>query len=217
MSFYKNLGINESKLRFHPHGENELAHYAKSAFDIEYEFPIGWQEFEGIHNRTDYDLKRHMEFSGKNLVYTDEVNKKKYVPYIIETSAGCDRFLLVTLVDAYREDKENDRIVMSFHNKIAPVKVAVLPLMKKEPLTEYAERIYDIFSEQTQYTVQYDLTGSIGKRYRRQDEIGTPFCITVDFDSLDNKSVTVRHRDSMKQDRVPVESLVQYINDHYNK
>jgi glycyl-tRNA synthetase len=213
MNYYKSLGITESKLRFHEHGKGELAHYAKQAFDVEYEFPIGWQEIEGIHNRTDFDLKRHMEYSGKNLMYQDEINNEKYLPYIIETSAGCDRSLLAVLVDAYREEPEHERVVLGFSNKLAPVKLAILPLMKKEELTNYAKTIHEAFMKETNYSVQYDVTGSIGKRYRRQDEIGTPLCVTVDFDSLEDKSVTVRHRDSMAQDRIPVEGLVRYIKD----
>jgi glycyl-tRNA synthetase len=213
MNYYRSLGITESKLRFHEHGKGELAHYAKQAFDVEYEFPIGWQEIEGIHNRTDFDLKRHMEYSGKNLMYQDEVNNEKFVPYIIETSAGCDRSLLAVLVDAYREEPEHERVVLGFSNKLAPVKLAILPLMKKEELTNYAKTIHETFIKETNYSVQYDVTGSIGKRYRRQDEIGTPLCVTVDFDSLEDKAVTVRHRDSMAQERIPVEGLVRYIKD----
>ena len=217
MQFYKDLGITQSKLRFHQHGEGELAHYAKQAFDIEYEFPIGWQEIEGIHNRTDFDLGRHMKLSGKNLQYRDESTNETYTPYIIETSSGCDRFLLVTLADAYREDPENERIVMSFHNSLAPVKVAVLPLMKKEPIDNYARQIYEMFQKHTNYAMQYDVTGSIGKRYRRQDEIGTPFCVTIDFDSLEDKKVTVRHRDSMAQERIAVDNLLSYVDEQMNK
>ena len=217
MQFYKDLGITHSKLRFHQHGEGELAHYAKQAFDIEYEFPIGWQEIEGIHNRTDFDLGRHMKFSGKNLQYRDELSNETYTPYIIETSSGCDRFLLVTLADAYREDPDNERIVMSFHNSLAPIKVAVLPLMKKEPIDNYARQIYEMFQKHTNYAMQYDVTGSIGKRYRRQDEIGTPFCVTIDFDSLEDKKVTVRHRDSMAQERIAVDNLLSYVDEQMNK
>ena len=217
MKYYMSLGVTGSKLRFHEHGKGELAHYAKQAFDVEYEFPIGWQEIEGIHNRTDFDLKRHMEYSGKNLMYQDDISNEKYLPYIIETSAGCDRSLLAVLVDAYREEPEHERVVLGFSNKLAPVKLAILPLMKKDELTSYAKSIHDAFMKETNYSVQYDVTGSIGKRYRRQDEIGTPFCITVDFDSLEDKSVTVRHRDSMAQDRIPVEGLVRYISDELAK
>ncbi|MBN1113711.1 MAG: glycine--tRNA ligase [Oligoflexia bacterium] len=215
MDFYRRHGITEGKLRFHQHGEGELAHYAKVAYDIQYEFPIGWQEFEGIHNRTDFDLKRHMEYSGKNLNYTDEISGEKYIPYIIETSAGCDRFLLVSLVDSYWEDTENERIVMKFHKDLAPVKLAILPLMKKEPLVAYAKEIYDNVYNETDFNMQIDFTGSIGKRYRRQDEIGTPYCVTIDFESLEDKKVTVRDRDLMTQERIPVESLVKYLKDNF--
>ena len=219
MKFYKSLGITNDKLRFHQHAGGELAHYAKDAYDIQYEFPIGWQEVEGIHNRTDFDLGRHMKYSTKNLMYNDEVTNEKYTPYIIETSAGCDRFLLVALVDAYREEKDNEgiRVVMGFHNKLAPVKLAILPLMKKDPVEPYAKEIYDMFIKNTNYNVQYDVTGSIGKRYRRQDEIGTPYCATVDFDSIEDKKVTVRHRDTMAQDRIPVDNLIAFIDDQMKK
>ncbi len=212
MAYYVGLGIDANKLRFHQHVKGELAHYAKDAYDIEYEFPIGWQEMEGIHNRTDFDLKRHMHTSGKNLMYNDEVTNEKYIPYIIETSAGCDRSLLAVLCDAYREDPANERTVLSFSYKLAPIKLAILPLMKKEPLEGYAREIYDTLFKSTKYNMQYDVTGSIGKRYRRQDEIGTPLCVTVDFDSLEDKAVTVRERDSMAQERISVENLPSYIN-----
>lgn len=208
MNFYLNLGINKEKLRFKAH--EILAHYAKAAFDIEYDFPMGWQEFEGIHNRTDFDLKRHMSFSSKNLSYKDE--ETNCVPYIIETSAGCDRFVLVNLLDAYFEDTANERIVLRFNNKIAPVKVAVLPLMKKEELKETTDRVFNMLSN-TGFNIQYDETGSIGKRYRRQDEIGTPLCVTIDFDSLNDKSVTVRERDTMAQERISIDNLVAYVSD----
>lgn len=213
MAYYVGLGIDANKLRFHQHGKGELAHYAKDAYDIEYEFPIGWQEMEGVHNRTDFDLKRHMEYSGKSLMYHDETTNEKYVPYIIETSAGCDRSLLAVLCDAYRDDPENERTVLSFNPKLAPIKLAILPLMKKEPLEACAKEIYDTFFKNTKYNMQYDLTGSIGKRYRRQDEIGTPLCVTVDFDSLEDKAVTVRERDTMAQERISIENLPRYINE----
>ncbi len=213
MKFYVGLGIDSKKLRFHQHSKTELAHYAKDAYDVEYEFPIGWQEIEGVHNRTDFDLKRHMEYSGKNLMYHDELNNEKYVPYIIESSSGCDRFLLATLCDAYRDDPENERTVLSFHPKLAPIKLAILPLMKKEPLETFAKEVQEMFFKNTRHNMQYDVTGSIGKRYRRQDEIGTPLCVTVDFDSLEDKSVTVRERDTMAQERISVENLLSYIND----
>lgn len=199
-------GIRRNKLRFHPHGQNELAHYAKQAGDIEYEFPIGWSELEGIHNRTDFDLGRHTEFSGKSLHYNDE-NNNKFIPYVIETSVGCDRFVLAVLCDAYRFNE--DRVVMKFHPKFAPYKAAVFPLMKKDELLEPARKIYEDLRKD--FKVDYDAAGSIGKRYRRHEEIGTPFCITVDYDSLIDQSVTIRHRDTMAQERIPMSKIREYL------
>jgi glycyl-tRNA synthetase len=204
------MGIREKKLRFHPHGQNELAHYAKQAGDIQYEFPIGWQEVEGIHNRTDFDLSRHTEFSGKSLQYTDE-NANKFIPYVIETSVGCDRFVLAVLCDAYRSNE--DRVVMKFHPKFAPYKAAVFPLMKKDELVGPALKIYEDLRKH--YKVDYDATGSIGKRYRRHEEVGTPFCITIDYDSLIGQNVTIRHRDTMAQERVPMSRVLEYIGDAF--
>ncbi|RYZ69082.1 MAG: glycine--tRNA ligase, partial [Proteobacteria bacterium] len=189
-------GIRKDKLRFHQHVDGELAHYAKAAFDIEYEFPFGWQELEGIHNRSDFDLGRHQEFSGKNLQYFDEAAKEKYLPYIVETSAGCDRTLLVALADAYRFD--GDRTWLQFHPKLAPYKAAIFPLMKKPELTEYADRVLNELKKTLRVTS--DEAGSIGKRYRRQDEIGTPFGVTIDYDTITNHTVTLRHRDTMAQE-----------------
>lgn len=202
-------GIRKEKLRFHAHGPGELAHYAKAAFDIEYEFPFGWQELEGIHNRSDFDLGRHQEYSGKKLEYFDEAAKERYVPYIVETSAGCDRTLLVTLVDAYRNDGE--RVWLSLHPELSPYKVAIFPLMKKPELTEYADKIHQDVRKKFRTTT--DEAGSIGKRYRRQDEIGTPFGVTIDYDTISNHTVTVRHRDSMAQERIEAGRLVHYLED----
>jgi glycyl-tRNA synthetase len=209
-AWHKEMGIREKKLKFHDHGPNELAHYAKAACDVYYEFPIGWQEVEGIHNRTDYDLGRHTEFSGKSLHYTDEA-ANKFIPYVIETSVGCDRFVLAVLCDAYRFNE--DRVVMKFHPKLAPYKAAVFPLMKKDELVTPALKIYDELRKN--YKVDYDATGSIGKRYRRHEEVGTPFCITVDYDSLINQSVTIRHRDTMAQERVAMDKVSSYIEDAF--
>ena len=204
------MGINPQKLRFHPHGPGELAHYAKSAFDVEYEFPFGWSEIEGVHNRTDFDLGRHQEYSKKNLQYVDPQNPAdKYLPYIIETSVGADRFLLAALCDAYHEDPANERIVLRFVPALAPVKVAVLPLSKKPELEEISKPLFDRLASKMR--AQYDASGSIGKRYRRQEEIGTPYCITVDFDSLNDKAVTIRHRDTMEQTRVPLDKVDDFI------
>tara|TARA_B110000196_G_scaffold224625_1_gene193537 strand:- start:1054 stop:2376 length:1323 start_codon:yes stop_codon:yes gene_type:complete len=208
--FYINsLGIIPSRLRFHEHGENELAHYAKEAWDIEYEFPFGWSEIEGIHNRTDFDLSRHQEFSGKNLSYFDQPNNERFLPYIIETSAGLNRMLLTVLTDAYWEDKENNRIVMKFDPRIAPVKAVICPLVKKDGLPEKAREIMDILKPH--FKVIYDQQGSIGKRYYRQDEAGTPFGITVDHQSINDNTITLRDRDTQKQDRLPIDVLLNTI------
>lgn len=213
--FYLELGMRKEKLRYKEHGPTELAHYAKAAFDVQYEFPFGWQELEGVHNRSDFDLGQHQKFSGKKLEYFDEVSKAKYLPYVIETAVGCDRLCLALLCDAYREEKvvENDRedlrVVLGLKPELAPIKAAILPLSKKEPLIRMAEDLYDRLA--VDWDIEYDETASIGKRYRRQDEIGTPLCVTVDFQSVEDEAVTVRHRDSMKQDRVKVTELKTYV------
>ncbi len=221
--FYKSIGIDEKKLRFHPHGPDELAHYAKAAEDIQFAFPHGWQELEGIHNRTDFDLTQHAKFSGKKIEYFDEARKEKYVPFVIETAVGCDRLVLASLCNAYREEVSppaegeatgDVRVVLGFHHKLAPIKVAILPLSKKEPLQALSDSIFKSLCKQ--YDVQYDESGSIGKRYRRQDEIGTPFCVTVDFDSLEDKQVTIRERDTMKQERIAVDQLENYLKQNLN-
>lgn len=202
-------GIRKEKLRFHEHKDGELAHYARAAFDIEYEFPIGWSELEGVHNRTDFDLGRHMEYSKKNLQYFDEAAKEKYTPYIVETSVGCDRAVLAALCDAYRFD--GDRTWLQLHPKLSPYKVAIFPLMKKDGMGEYADKFYADVKKSLRATT--DAAGSIGKRYRRQDEIGTPFGVTIDHDTLKDNTVTLRHRDSMAQERIPAEKLVQVLQD----
>jgi glycyl-tRNA synthetase len=209
------LGINPEKVRFHPHGPKDLAHYAKAAYDIEYEFPFGWQEFEGIHNRTDFDLNRHQEYSGKNLLYVDPNDRdKKYIPYVIETSAGADRTTLVVLADAYREEtvlgESEGRVVLGLHPKLAPIKAAVLPLVKKDGLPERAHAIHDALRKQGLLAF-YDEAGSIGKRYRRQDEAGTPFCITVDGEDTD--TVTVRYRDTLQQERISSDAVVGFVSE----
>jgi len=205
------LGITKSKLRFHEHGENELAHYAKEAWDIEYEFPFGWSEIEGVHNRTDFDLRQHEEFSGKNLTYFDQPNNERFLPYIIETSAGLNRMLLTILADAYWEDEENNRVVMKLHPRLAPVKAVICPLVKKDGLPEKAREIMDMLKPH--FKMIYDQQGSIGKRYYRQDEAGTPFGITVDHQSTEDNTVTLRHRDTMVQDRVSIDQLQSAIQD----
>lgn len=199
-NWYKTLGINISKLRFHEHKEKELAHYAKQAFDIEYEFPFGWSELEGIHNRTDFDLKNHIKHSSKDLEYFDDETRKKYIPYIIETSAGCDRTLLITLIDAYCEEEK--RTVLKFKPFIAPVKAGIFPLVKKDNLPEIAKDLFDKLK--MKYKCFYDEKGSIGRRYRRQDEIGTPYCITIDNQTPIDNTVTLRDRDTMEQERVNI-------------
>ncbi len=215
--FYKDLGLNTDNIRFHPHGEGELAHYAKEAGDYEYNLPIGWQELEGIHNRGDFDLTQHQNLSGKSLEYFDQAANKKYIPFVIETAIGCDRLALTVLCDAYREEhsekngKADVRVVLGFHPTVAPVQIAVLPLSKKPELQDVCFKI-DNELRANNLRVQYDESQSIGKRYRRQDEIGTPLCVTVDFDTLEDKAVTVRHRDSMEQERVPIEALADTIN-----
>ncbi len=208
LEWYKKLGIKEYKLRFQEHTEDELAHYAKRAIDIEYEYPMGYKELEGIHNRTDFDLTRHQEYSGKDLRYFDDTTRKRFIPYIIETSAGVDRTVLTCLVDAYEEEKlENDfRIVLHLDAKIAPFKAAVFPLVKKDNMPEIARQITgDLMKE---FLVFYDESGAIGRRYRRQDEAGTPFCITVDSQTLADQTVTIRDRDTMKQERIKINEII---------
>jgi glycyl-tRNA synthetase len=202
-------GLRRSKLRFHPHGPGELAHYAKAAFDVEYQFPIGWQEIEGIHNRGDFDLRRHQEFSGKKGEYFEESTKEKFLPFVVETSVGCDRALLATLCDAYRV--EGERTVLKLHPKLAPYKVAVFPLMKKPELLEFTDKVHAEI--RTKFRTAYDESGTIGKRYRRQDEIGTPFCVTIDFDGVADGTVTVRERDGMTQERIAASNLTAFITD----
>ncbi len=207
-------GLRSDMLRWEPHGPDDLAHYADAAIDIEYKFPHGWGEIEGIHSRTDFDLTQHQQFSGKKLEYVDQAdNNKRYIPYVVETSVGCDRSLLAILCDAYRieneGDKEKERVVLKFHPKLAPIKVAVLPLVKKEVLDAPARKLFSDL--QQDYKAEYDVSGSIGKRYRRQDEIGTPFCITYDFDSLEDDSVTIRSRDTMAQERIAIDQVKNYL------
>ena len=204
--FYINhLGLSKSKLRFHEHEDSELAHYAKEAWDIEYKFPFGWSEIEGIHNRTNYDLLRHEEFSGKKLSYFDQQNNDRFLPYIIETSAGLNRMLLTVLTDAYWEDKKNNRTVMKFHPRLAPIKAVICPLVKKDGLPEKARKIMNELK--THFKIIYDQQGSIGKRYYRQDEAGTPFGITVDHQSIDDDTVTIRFRDTQEQNRIAINEI----------
>ncbi len=210
VNFYtETLGINEKNIRFHEHVEGELAHYAKEAWDIEYNFPFGWSEIEGIHNRTDFDLARHEKYSGKNLKYFDQVANERYLPYIIETSAGLNRMMLAVLSEAYWEDTENNRTVMKFHPKIAPIKAVICPLVKKDGLPEKARAIVDIL--RPHFNILFDQQGSIGKRYYRQDEAGTPYGITVDYQTMEDNTVTLRHRDTQKQDRIAIDDILNII------
>lgn len=213
MNFYKKMGIRPENLRWHRHGEDELAFYAKDAYDIQFNFPMGFQELEGVHDRTDYDLTQHQKFSSKDLTYLDQENgNKRYIPYVIETSAGLTRNVLMALSDAYEEETLPDgdtRVVLHFHPLIAPVKVAVLPLVKKDGLPEKAKEILAELREC--YTVAYDQNVAIGKRYRRQDEVGTPYCVTIDYDTMKDDTVTLRFRDSMEQIRVKRSELIETI------
>jgi glycyl-tRNA synthetase len=216
--WYLDLGVSKDKLRMRPHEPDELAHYAKAATDIEYEFPFGWSELEGIANRTDFDLKAHAAASGEDLTYFDQETEERYVPYVVEPAGGVDRTVLAFLVDAYREEDvptakggTEKRTLLALHKDLAPIKVAVLPLSRKETLEPEALRVFDLVKDR--WMCDFDDAGSIGRRYRRQDEVGTPYCVTVDFDTLEDRQVTVRDRDSMQQDRIPIEQLVAYLDE----
>lgn len=206
-NWYIKLGIKKENLRLRRHGKEELAHYAKDCYDIEYLFPMGWSELEGIANRGDFDLTQHSKCSGKDLSYYDAETGQRYVPYVIEPSAGVDRSVLAFLIDAYDEEEVEGekRVVLHFSPALAPFKVAVLPLSRNEKLVPLAKEVYKRL--RSKFTTDYDDSQSIGRRYRRQDEIGTPFCVTIDFESLEDKQVTVRDRDSLAQIRVPIERL----------
>lgn len=207
MNWYYRLGLNKNKLKFHEHGKDELAHYAREAYDIMYEFSFGWKELEGVHNRTDFDLKRHEGHSGKKLSYFDDERKERYVPFIIETSAGCDRTILTVLADAYEEEEE--RTVLRLSPAVAPLKAVVLPLVNKDGMPEMARNIYDDIRKDM--NTFFDSGGAIGRRYRRQDEIGTPFGITVDSQSLEDGTVTLRDRDSMEQERYQADNVKEVL------
>jgi len=215
--WYLNFGIKRKNLHLREHGKKELAHYAKRTVDIEYDFPFGRSELEGVASRGDFDLRVHEKFSGKDLKYFDEKTKKKFWPYIIEPSGGVDRAILAFLVDAYSEEKvrAEKRILLKLHPRLAPIKAAVLPLVKKPPLIKVAKKIFD--GLKNKFTVEYDEADSIGRRYRRQDEIGTPYAVTVDFESLEDKKVTVRDRDSMRQERVKISEVGEYLNKKLSK
>jgi glycyl-tRNA synthetase len=211
MAWHHAIGLNPAKLRWHAHGPGELAHYAKAAYDIEYEFPFGWNEIEGIHNRSDFDLGRHQEYSGKRLDYFDQPNNERFLPYIVETSAGADRVTLTVMADAYREEEVEGetRVVLGFDPRVAPIKVGVFPLMKKDGLPEVADEVYR--AVRRRFNAFYDDSGAIGRRYRRMDEAGTPFCVTVDQETLAERTVTVRDRDAMTQERVSIDRLLEYL------
>ena len=214
MNWFLNFGVRKEKLQWHKH--EKLAHYARNAYDIEYQFPFGWGEIEGIHNRSNYDLSRHEEFSGKSLKYFDDELKEKYIPFIIETSVGASRSCMAFLVESYNEEeissteeKIETRTVLKFHPKLAPIKAAIFPLVNRDEMPQIASQIEKDL--QQNFRVFYDDSGAIGRRYRRQDEIGTPFCITVDNETLQNQTVTIRERDSMKQLRISISQIKNYL------
>jgi len=211
-NWYIRFGIKKENLRKRPHQKDELAHYAKACTDIEYRFPFGWSELEGVANRGDFDLKQHMNLSSKGLQYFDEETKERYIPYVIEPSGGIDRSILAFLTDSYREEdvKGEKRVVLGLDKSLAPVKVAIFPLLKNRPeLTKLAKELTSDLKKY--FKVMYDDTASIGRLYRRQDEIGTPYCITVDVDTLSDKKLTVRDRDTMKQDRIEIARVREYL------
>jgi glycyl-tRNA synthetase len=215
MEWHLGIGLEPSRLQFHQHDEKELAHYARAAFDVQFDFggSLGFGEIEGVHHRGDFDLSRHQQYSGKRLEYFDQPNNRRFVPYVIETSVGADRTMLALLVNAYREEQvpgeEEGRTVLRLHPSLAPVKAGIFPLVKKDGMPEIAERLAKELRER--FPVFYDESGAIGRRYRRQDEVGTPFCVTIDGDTTANGSVTVRDRDTLQQVRVAADQLRQYI------
>ncbi|QIN82262.1 glycine--tRNA ligase [Rubrobacter tropicus] len=213
-NWYLNLGIREENLRRYEHPKEKLSHYSKRTVDIEYNYPFaGWSELEGVANRTDYDLKQHAEHSGENLEYIDQTTNNRYYPYVIEPAVGPDRIMLAFLMDAYTEEEVNgeERTVLKLHPRIAPTKAAVFPLSKKQPVSTIARELYDDLKGD--YRLFYDDSGSIGRRYRRQDEAGTPFCVTVDFDTIEDKQVTIRDRDTLKQERIPIKAVRDRLKD----
>ena len=215
MRWHKSLGLANERLEFHEHGKDELAHYARAAFDIQFDFggSLGFQEVEGIHNRGDFDLSRHQEFSGKKLEYFEQASNKRFLPFVVETAAGPNRILLALLVNGYREEavegEQEGRVVLGLSPALAPIKAGVFPLVKKDGMPEMAKKIASDL--RPSFPVFYDDSGAIGRRYRRQDEIGTPFCITVDGESAGANSVTVRDRDTLLQERISIDALRDYI------
>ena len=214
MDWYLNLGMKADSLRLRIHDPDELSHYSRATSDIEFSFPWGWDELEGIANRTDYDLNQHSQASGNKLEYNDSGTGERYVPHVIEPAAGATRTAMAFLMDAYEEEEVNGEVrnVLKLDHRLSPYKVAVLPLSKKDELIEPSKEVLDLV--QPHWMCDYDQTQAIGRRYRRQDEIGTPYCVTIDFETLEDKAVTVRERDSMKQDRVPINELVEYLSSH---
>jgi glycyl-tRNA synthetase len=217
------IGLHPDRIRIREHEPAELSHYSSRTVDFEYDFPqpMGWKELYGLANRTDFDLKQHAEFSGGDLTYFDQELNTRYIPYVIEPTFGVDRTILVLLLDAYDEEetvdvngKPDTRVVLRLQPRVAPYKAAILPLMKKPELTSVARQLFDELEERTPYLVDYDETANIGKRYRRQDEIGTPFCFTIDPDSLDDQAVTVRDRDTTEQQRIPLAKVTEYLLDN---
>jgi len=211
MRWYVDLGLSQDHLRLRPHEPDELSHYSSGTSDIEYLFPTGWQELEGIANRGDYDLRQHAQYSGEKLEYFDQATGERYVPHVIEPAAGVDRAMLAFLVDAYDEDEQEGekRTVLRLHPRLAPIKVAVLPLVRRDGQPELAHEVHDAL--RPLMASEYDEGGSIGRRYRRQDEIGTPWAVTIDHESLENRTVTVRDRDSLAQDRVAIDGLPEFL------
>ena len=212
-AWYTDLGIDENRLRLRPHEDDELSHYSVGTSDLEYDFPWGWDELEGIANRTDFDLRQHTEHSGVDLTYFDEDTDERFFPYVIEPAAGATRVTFAFLIDAYHteEVRGETRAVLKLDPRLSPIKVAVLPLSKKPDLVEVTEQVATIL--RPEFVIEVDVTQSIGRRYRRQDEIGTPYAVTVDFDTLDDQAVTVRDRDTMAQDRIPIQNLVGYLSE----
>ncbi len=210
-NWYIDLGMTKENLQFREHEEDELSHYSTGTFDVDYLFPWGWDELEGIANRTDFDLKAHAEYSGEDLTYFDPATNERFFPYVIEPAAGATRTTFAFLIDAYHEEEVRGEIrtVLKLDPRLSPIKVAVLPLSKKDDLVEVTNRVADLL--RSRWMIEVDVTQSIGRRYRRQDEIGTPYAVTVDFDTLDDDQVTIRDRDTMEQDRIPIESLVAYL------
>jgi glycyl-tRNA synthetase len=214
------IGVARDNVRVREHAQEELSHYSERTVDFEYRFPepMGWKELYGLANRTDFDLARHQEFSGEDLTYFDQPTGTRFLPHVLEPTFGVDRTVLIILLDAYDEEetvdvngKADTRVVLRLHPRVAPYKAAVLPLMKKPELSGVARRLFDQIEAETSYLIDYDETANIGKRYRRQDEIGTPFCLTVDYDTIEDQAVTVRDRDSMDQQRVAIDQIVPFL------